>query len=141
MKRKFLLTILIIFNVLFCFASTADALNLQNAFQVDNGSATDPLDTMAMTAGYKIDNSSNLGDVISKVIQVVLSMLGVVFLVLLIYGGFLWMTARGNEQQVEKAKEVMYSSIIGLIIVLGAYAISYFVLDKLSGGLLAPFTI
>lgn len=132
MKMKFLLTILIIFNTIFCFSSTVYALNLQDAFGVSDGSATDPLDSMAGAAGYKIDSATDIYDTVSFVIQIVLSLLGVIFLVLLIYGGFLWMTARGNEQQVEKAKEVMYSAIIGLMIVLGAYAISTFVLTSLT---------
>jgi len=46
---------------------------------------------------------------------------------LVIYGGFLWMTARGNEQQVTKAKDLIISAVIGLVIVLAAYAITAYV--------------
>ena len=69
---------------------------------------------------------------IGKVIQAALSVVGVIFLILMIYGGYLWMTARGNEPQVEKAKNLITAAIIGLVIVLAAYAISIFVVDIVS---------
>jgi len=72
-----------------------------------------------------------LVDIVGTVISVLLSLLGVIFLLLLIYGGFLWMTSRGNEDIVDKAKRIIQDSIIGLIIILAAYAISRFVIDAL----------
>lgn len=135
MKIKILISISI-FTWLFCsIFSISSAANLEQAFSVsssDNG----PLGLMADSAGYKIDGTVSFLGITSMVITSLLSLMGVIFLVLLIYGGFLWMTAKGNEQQVEKAKEVMYSAIIGLIIVLAAYAISYFVVDNLTKGVL-----
>ena len=65
---------------------------------------------------------------------VVLSLLGVIFLVLMVYGGYLWMTAAGNEDKVTKAKNLMTAAIIGLIIVVGSYAISYFIISKVQEG-------
>lgn len=64
---------------------------------------------------------------IASVIQVLLSLLGIIFIVLIIYAGFIWMLARGNEQEVEKAKKIIQNSMIGLVIVLSAYAITSFV--------------
>lgn len=60
-------------------------------------------------------------------IGAILSFIGVVFMILIIYGGILWMTATGNEQQVTKAKGLIFQAIIGLIIVLSAYAITAFI--------------
>ncbi len=71
----------------------------------------------------------SLGFIISKVINGFLSILGVIFLALMIYGGFLWMTAQGSDEQVTKAKGLIRNAIIGMIIVVAAYAITYFVLD------------
>ena len=65
---------------------------------------------------------------IGGIIQAVMSFLGIIFLILMIYGGFLWMTAKGNEEQVTKAKNLIIAAIIGIIIVVSAYAITYFVL-------------
>jgi hypothetical protein len=64
---------------------------------------------------------------VGVIIQTALSLLGVIFLVLMVYGGFLWMTDRGNEQQVKRAQNLISAAVIGLIIVLSSYAISYFV--------------
>ena len=81
-------------------------------------------------AGYDIDQKNPL-EIVSNIIQIALSFLGVIFLVLTIYGGFLWMTAAGDESKVESARKMITAAIIGLIIVVSAYAISYFVMSKL----------
>ena len=78
------------------------------------------------------ENGANLSkadvpSVIGSVIGAVLSFVGVLFLGLMIYGGLLWMTAQGNEQQVTKAKDLIVSAVIGLVIVMSAYAITAFV--------------
>ncbi len=87
-------------------------------------------------AGYVTDDIKGPEQIISTIIQTALTFLGVVFLILAIYGGYLWMTARGNEEQLTKAKNTLTAAIIGLIIVIGAYAISYFVIERLSKGTL-----
>ncbi len=66
------------------------------------------------------------------IINTFLSILGIVFLLLAIYGGFIWMKARGNEKEVERAKNILTDSIIGIIIIFAAYAISAFVLQALA---------
>jgi len=68
---------------------------------------------------------------IGSLIGLVLSFVGVLFLVLMIYAGLSWMTAQGNSEKVSKAKELMINAIIGLIIVMAAYAITAFVGDQL----------
>jgi len=62
--------------------------------------------------------------VIGKIIGIALSFLGLIFFVLMIYGGFLWMTARGEGGQVTKAKDLIEAATIGLIIILSAYAVT-----------------
>lgn len=69
--------------------------------------------------------------IVGNLIGIFLSVLGVIFLVLTVYAGYLWMTARGDEQQVTKAKDVLKAAMIGIAITLGAYAISSFVIDRL----------
>jgi hypothetical protein len=84
-------------------------------------------------AGFKTDvNDPSV--VIGVVIQFALSFVGVIFLLLMIYGGYLWMTARGEEQTVNKAKDLIRAAIIGLIIIILAYSISFFVISKVSQG-------
>lgn len=132
MKKIFLQILFIIF-LLFPFFVFAD--NLEDAFTVGDA----PLGIVADDAGYNTRGESadtELMSMISTIIQAALSFLGVIFLILMIYGGYLWMTASGNEQQVEKAKSLITAAIIGLIIVVSAYAISYFVIAKLGGAAL-----
>ena len=81
--------------------------------------------------GGNIETDRDLAGIIVLVINTVLGLLGVIFLVLIIYAGFLWMTAGGNEDQVGKAKGLLINAIIGVIIIVAAYAISYFVLDAI----------
>ena len=66
----------------------------------------------------------NLFEMASLVIRILLSVVGILFLLWLIYGGYLWMTDMGNEDQVKKAKNIIRNSAIGLIVILCAYAIT-----------------
>lgn len=63
-----------------------------------------------------------------NVIKVLLALLGVIAVVLILYGGFMWMTAMGNDEKVTKAKSLIGAGIIGLLVILAAYAITIFVL-------------
>jgi len=72
-----------------------------------------------------------INDKIGSVIGIVLSFIGVIFLILMIYAGISWMTAAGNQEKVTKAKNLIINAIIGLIIVLSAYTISSFIGTRL----------
>lgn len=79
-------------------------------------------------AGIK-DNTSG-GDVatlIGKYAGVLLSFVGAIFFLLMVYAGVTWMMAQGNEKEVQKAKDTMQAAVIGLILVLSAYAITSFI--------------
>jgi len=65
-------------------------------------------------------------EIIGRVIGIGLSFVGILFLGLLIYGGVIWMLARGNEEEVKKAMDMIQAAIFGLIIVMVAYAITVF---------------
>ncbi len=78
-----------------------------------------------------LTKNSDLSITIGTIVGAVLAFVGVIFLILMIYGGFLWMTAQGNDQQVEKAKNLITAAIIGLIIIFAAYAITAYIGGKL----------
>lgn len=71
-----------------------------------------------------------------QIIGVLLSFVGVLFLILMIYAGLMWMTAQGNSQKVDKAKELLINSIIGIIIIFSAYALTAFIGNFVSNQLL-----
>ena len=74
---------------------------------------------------------SDLMTIIGRIISIVLSLLGIIFLVLMIYAGATWMTAGGDGKRVEKAKQILINAVIGLVITLSAYGISTFILNLL----------
>jgi len=108
------------------FVINVSAANLKNAF------GEGKLDQTAVQAGYYLTQSPE--PVIGTVIQTILTLLGIIFIILMVYAGGLWMTAKGNEQQAEKAKNLITEAIIGLVIVVAAYAISYFVIKSIGAG-------
>jgi amino acid transporter len=73
----------------------------------------------------------DLANIISSLIAVFLSLLGIIFLGLMVYSGYNWMTAGGEEEKVKKAQSTIKKAIIGLIITVSAYSISYFVFDSM----------
>jgi hypothetical protein len=73
----------------------------------------------------------DLREMIGSIIQVALGFLGVVAIVIVLIGGFLYMTAGGSDEKAAKARKWIVSGIIGLAIILSAYAITSFVVDSL----------
>ena len=81
--------------------------------------------------GAQIGNAG-IAQVIGKVVKAVLSILGLVALVIFIIAGFQWMTSGGNKEKIAGAQKSMGAAIIGLIIVIGAYAAVDFITEALS---------
>jgi hypothetical protein len=69
--------------------------------------------------------------VVANVIGTALSLVGVIFMILFIYGGFLWMTAAGDSGNTKKAKDLMTSAVIGAVLIFSAYFITKFVVNEL----------
>ena len=91
------------------------------------------LDTAALGSdktGYyskQTDFNSFFGSIVSGI----LALAGTIFLVLTIYAGITWMTAAGNSDKIEKAKNILITAVIGGAITASAYAITYFVMGKI----------
>lgn len=69
----------------------------------------------------------DLSAMIGKIVGALLAFLGIAFFILIIYGGYTWMFSMGNEQASGKAKDIIIAAIIGLFIVLMAYAITSYI--------------
>lgn len=76
-------------------------------------------------------NKLSLSQIAGLVVSSFLALLGIIFIVLIILAGYHWMTASGDEEKVTKAKETLNRALIGLLIVLGSYAIWNFVFVNL----------
>lgn len=80
----------------------------------------------------QVAGQSTVEEAAGTLIQVLLGFLGIVFFFLIFYAGIRWMTARGNEENITKAKDTMEAAVIGVVLVLAAYAIASFVLTALT---------
>ncbi|MDA3840533.1 MAG: hypothetical protein PF572_05555 [Patescibacteria group bacterium] len=70
-------------------------------------------------------------EIAASVIRVALGFLGIIAVLIILYAGFLWMTAAGNDDKVSSAKDMMSAGVIGLIIILAAFGIATFVMNAL----------
>ncbi len=127
-KKKLNTTIALFFS-LFLFLTLS--LSAQNA-QAYNFAKDSGLSITGDLAGYDPGAVTSPEIIIGNIIQAILGLLGIIFLAFMIYAGITWMTAQGNDQKVTKAKQMITEAIVGLIIVVAAYAIAYFVISFFS---------
>ena len=102
---------------------------------------TMPAMALAQTTGIdvglnEIDNEISLGNTdprttVARLINFAMLFLGIIAVVIILAGGFKWMTAGGNEDKVGEAQKLISAGVIGLIIVLSAWGIANFVLSRL----------
>jgi hypothetical protein len=105
----------------------AQAPALQNTEDVQNQA-----DAFRSTSGYtEVSGSTGVSDIVARVIFTALSLLAMIFIVLIIIAGYQWMTAGGNEEQITKAKKNISNAVIGLVIILSAYAVTWFIFTSL----------
>lgn len=102
-------------------------------------SVADDIAEQLQTSGRSADvhRDDQLSDpriLAASIIQVALSLMGTVFFLLTVYAGFLWMTARGDDEKVNKAIKTIRGAVIGLAVVLSAYAVTGFVTRGLLQG-------
>ena len=77
--------------------------------------------------------NADIYSIIGTFIQALLGFVGVLFIVMVIYGGVTWMTAGGDSGKVQKAKDTIVKALIGLVIIMSAYAIVYSIIQSISG--------
>jgi hypothetical protein len=111
------------------FVRLAPAVHAQEDGTVEIDSASDLLPgSFTDETGL---GTADLKSAIGELINVALGFLGIVAVIIILFGGFKWMTAGGNDEKVAEAKRLIIAGIIGLAIILSAYAITKFVLDSL----------
>ena len=98
----------------------------------DVASPLDKLQQVGVESGpFQDAESTTFSSVLGSIVQALLSLLGIIFIGLMIYGGYNWMTAHGEEEKVNRAKSTIKNAIVGLVIVLASYAIWYFIFERL----------
>lgn len=86
-------------------------------------------------AGGLAGGETDLIAIIGRIINIVLGFVGIILLVMLLYAGYLWMTSGGEADKVDQAKRIIRNALIGLVIIVSAFAITSFILDQLTGAI------
>ncbi len=120
------------FALAFTTPVMAQVSNIQQNFQ-----------QTAQAAG--VQSQADLPTIIGRIINIFLGFLGIIFLILMLYAGYQWMTAGGDAEKVQKAQGTIRNAIIGLILIVSAFAITNFIIGFFAGqggggGILPPLT-
>jgi len=87
---------------------------------------------LGISYGEKIGlGTRDVRETVAQIIRVAMGLLGIVAVVIILIGGFYWMTAGGDESRVETGKKWIFSGVIGLAIILSAYALANFIINSL----------
>jgi amino acid transporter len=120
MKHRQLLPLLLAVLAVSVLGFAAIPAHAQTPFSIENIGSSLGLGT------------SDLKNTVINIVKLTLSLLGLIAVTLIIYGGITWTTAAGNEQRVEKAKQIISAAVIGLIVVILSWAIVIFVVNTTS---------
>ncbi|MFA6255188.1 MAG: hypothetical protein WC675_04150 [Patescibacteria group bacterium] len=94
------------------------------------------LPALALETGIEYGTYTGLGtkdirEGIMAIVNVLLGFLGIIAIIIILYGGFVWLTSGGNEEKVGQAKKIISAGVIGLVIIFISYAIATFVINQL----------
>ncbi|MBU1039084.1 pilin [Patescibacteria group bacterium] len=119
---------------LFVFTTLTLAVTAQSPNIGDYG-----LKDTATAAGLPTSSVGPI-DIAATIINLLLGVIGVVAVLIIIYGGFTWMTAAGNEEKITKAKKLLAGAVIGLFIILASYALASFTINQIKKATLSDGT-
>ncbi|MBP9732269.1 MAG: hypothetical protein KBD29_02305 [Candidatus Magasanikbacteria bacterium] len=129
LKHRNIMLGIVAFVSVFAFAPVQLALATTpppvDTTKPDNFGLT-PLDTLTIQT-----ETTDARVVIIEIINLALTFLGLIAVILILWGGFKWMTAGGNDENVEAAKKIIIAAVIGLAIILSAYAIANFFISNI----------
>ena len=131
-KQKNIFIITILACLIFCFSVSLTYAETASEGSLIENNLIDDLDQQTSALKMKSGLAANSPGYIAAIfIKALLSFLGVIFIILIIYSGIIWMTSSGNEEQITKAKKIITGAIIGFVICLGAYTITVFVTNQI----------
>jgi hypothetical protein len=117
-------------KIFFCL--TALLIISMPAFSVAASGISDAQSDLGKVAGSVGLTQPDLKSWIGNTLNYLFGFLGIIAIILIIYAGFTWMTAGGNEQQITKGKNIMLWAILGLFIIFAAYGITYTIITQLT---------
>lgn len=115
----------------FAFSLLAPTLAFVSPAQAGNN-----LNLWGNYSSNEFQNETGLGErdpraIVASVIRIILGFLGIVAVIIILLGGFKWMTAGGNEDKVAEARKLIISGVVGLVIIMAAFGIAQFVINSL----------
>jgi hypothetical protein len=118
--------------LIFIFSSLIFALEVSPVFSEASSSTSSP-----SSLGVALPNplgTTQITTIIGRVIRGVRNVVGSLALLMIIYGGFTWLTSGGNPDKVKKGKEIMVWAVFGLMVMLGSYIIVNYILTAITSG-------
>jgi len=123
--KRFLIIALLVFLPTLSWAQSTGTVTPQVSPLLDR------LKTVGTGAGYNEATEATALDIVGMVINGLLGFLGIIFIILMLLAGYRWMNANGDEEKITKSKDTIRQAIIGLLIVIGAFAIWRFIANYL----------
>src|SRR3989338_2392654 len=84
-----------------------------------------------LATSFGLGTGTNVRQAIINIVKFLLTFMGLIAVIIILYGGFQWMTAAGNEEKITSARGTLTAGLIGLVIILAAYAITSFVITTI----------
>lgn len=120
--KKFFTIIFLSLTVVTFAPAVVHAQSLQDEINKQNRA-------LSTDAGYGNPGDARL--IVARLIKIFLSLLGTLFLIYTVYGGYLVMTAMGEDDKVEKGKNIIKYGVIGVGLILSSYSIIWMVFNVL----------
>lgn len=109
--------------------ATIPLLLLPSATYAQLSKSKEQLGTIKQNIGADVEG--DLPKLIGQFIRVFLGVLGIIFVIYVVYAGYIYMTAGGDDTKVQKSKKMIGTAVIGIILIVAAYAISEFVINAI----------
>ena len=124
--------ILSVFVVAFLVFATNMTSAATDTYQYAAPKVTNPADLglKAQTGG-----GTDPRAIAQNLIAVAMGFLGIIAVGIILYAGFLWMTAGGEDAKVQKATKMLTQGVIGLILILSAGGVAYWVVTTLASNI------
>lgn len=123
------------FVLSFSFTFALVVMPMMVLAQTDTGTNALPGDTgqnLPPSSNLKLDNplgTESVNELVGRVINSVMGIVGSLALLMFVYGGLTWMTSSGSQDKVKKGKDILLWSAVGLIVIFGAYALTKFIIS------------
>jgi cytochrome bd-type quinol oxidase subunit 2 len=122
---------LIFSTALFAGIASGVSADLIENPDLDASRGDSQMGSFVNSSGFIPSTSNTVGGIVATVIEAFLTLLAIIFVILVLIAGYKWMTASGNEEKVKEAKTQLRHAIIGLAIIIMAYAITHFIFQAL----------